>query len=466
MFNTTACAVRRNPVSTSIPAELRALFSWKSTDAADDALYVDYASFPAAARPLLTLTATADPYTAVRLPAAHIDGRLTAAAAALLAAVNSYAQCRTDGSVLLIVKGPWSLPGTFPGLTSTAAAPISFGGDHVPSTPTTVAWSTPHVDVIWDFHRETSPQTPDYKAAFALARKLKAIDPDPYRFQDAVQWFCTLQGRTFSDFFFTRFQPTFARIRRAGGDDQLATCLDTARRTPYPCRDLGDDYGLFAALCYQLAQCNPERTFFVPRAQLERALGWRSYLVTRFLEHLEGEGLTECVDDSYSFGRGAKPKAKTYCFRGPDIVPMPVREPETVAGAAEPDREPVQLVLDEPAPDQVVADEPDPIVAPPPAPEYEDDPRYDDPWVFGDDDEPSPPPSVLSVPPPARLPRVPEHLSYAAICNRVLDALPEPVATIPPAVVPEPITARGRAKFKLEQARARFRADRSAALAL
>ncbi|MDR3618761.1 MAG: hypothetical protein P4L85_05375 [Paludisphaera borealis] len=483
MSHSTPCAVRRNPTqstSTQIPAELRDLCAWTSDD---DATPVHYASLPAAARPQLVLS-PALPYTAVRLPNAHVDGRLTDQAAALLATVNSYAEFRPDGSVVLIVAGPWLPPGEFPGLTSSGSTRMRFGDDHVPSTPSTVAWTIPHADVIWAFHRETSPQTPDYKAAFALARKLKAVDPDPYRFQAVVQWFCKIQERAFSDFFFTRFLPTFDKIRRAGGEDQLATCLDTARRTPYPCRDLGDDYGLFAALCYQLAQCNPERTFFVPREHLNRALGWRSYLVTRFLDHLEEEGLTECVDDTYSFGRGTKPKAKTYRFRGPDIAPVPV--PETVAGAAEPDREPVQLVLDEPALDQVVADEPEPVVEPTSAPEYEDDPRYDDPWPFGDD-QPSPPPPVLSVSPPSEpvpveaaplpvreiwVPPTPHYLASLAAqvqererreglaaCPPV--PVPEPAPCV--ASVPEPINARDRAKFKLEQAQARLAADRSAA---
>lgn len=223
----------------------------------------------------------ADPYTAVLIPNAFADdGRIAPPVVVVLAEVNSYAEVRRDGVVLLIVKGPW-LPR--PGLEATAKTEggCRFGGQHIRTTPLAVAWTDPLYEMVGEFHLKTPPKTPDFRAAFALARKLKAVDRgNALRFKDVVRWFCALQGRKFDDFFLTRFLPTFDKIRHAEDEGQFDEYLEAARRNPYPCRDLADDYQLFVSLCYQFARSNPERTFFVPRRQLEKEQDWRSSLVS------------------------------------------------------------------------------------------------------------------------------------------------------------------------------------------
>lgn len=184
-----------------------------------------------------------------------------------------------------------------------------------------------------EFARTVHPAEPYYRVAFRLARKFKAIDRgDPTQFKDAVEHVCRLCGRDSTVLYDAFFLPAWLKICYAEGEGGLSAHLVTARANLYPCADISDSYRLFVALCYQLSLCLDDRTFFVSRKQLATLLGWPSILVTAYFRYAVGEGLIECVDDSYTFRgkKGAPARSKTYRFIGPD----PEHAPSASSAAA------------------------------------------------------------------------------------------------------------------------------------
>ena len=160
----------------------------------------------------------------------------------------------------------------------------------------------------------------DWQRPFELARRLQGLGPaTPEQHREAVRLYCDLTGTPFLDFW-SDFIDDWPKVRfPATGEDAFAWAAQRAEREPVsmPREPPAQEYGFVGSMAWHLACRNPTESFFLPTPRLAKLLGCRGTTISNILKWLKANGVIECVDENYSWGRG-KGKCKLYCIAQPE----------------------------------------------------------------------------------------------------------------------------------------------------
>jgi hypothetical protein len=156
---------------------------------------------------------------------------------------------------------------------------------------------------------------PNWQAAFALARRLRALTTDnPEQFQEAVEHFCQVAGRPFEELWYD-FLVCWPKVKSAEGDDVLGWAVARGKEEPYtPDPNPGALYQAVASTAWHLSTLTGGKPFWLPREPLALLLNANAMAMSRVVTLLVRYGVLKCVEEQYSYREG---KAKEYEFTGP-----------------------------------------------------------------------------------------------------------------------------------------------------